>query len=216
MARRPPPERGLRRRKAEKLPKRKIVIICEGEKTEPDYLRQYIAELIYPPELLKVEIIEKGGTPGTIVETAKQHKKDLESIARKSSDRFQGDFEIWGVFDVDEHPKLNVAKSEAANNKIQLAISNPCIELWALFHFQDQDAPIHRHVAQKKLAELMPKYKKSGAKQFDFQQMSANYSDAKKRAEGSLANREQENNPGGNPSTNLHKLLEIIKNQSRP
>ncbi|MGA9655397.1 MAG: RloB domain-containing protein [Polyangia bacterium] len=49
----------------------------------------------------------------------------------------------------------------AKKSRVQVALSNPCIELWALLHFQDQNERIHRHEAQHALKAFMPKYDKA-------------------------------------------------------
>jgi hypothetical protein len=53
--------------------------------------------------------------------------------------------EVWCVFDVDEHPKLAEARDQANANGIQLAVSNPCFELWLLLHFQEHRAHAGGH-----------------------------------------------------------------------
>jgi len=54
------------------------------------------------------------------------------------------------VFDVGEHPKLPEALDLARRHEIAVAISNPCIELWFLLHFERQMAFIGRWDAQRR------------------------------------------------------------------
>ena len=82
-----------------------------------------------------------------LVEQAAHAKAVNEKDARRGRGRAHD--EVWCIFDVDEHPRLNEAIELARRNEINLAISNPCIELWFLLHFVEQTAYIERDVAQK-------------------------------------------------------------------
>ena len=71
----------------------------------------------------------------------------MRSQPRKHADR---DFdEIWCVFDTDQHPNLAQAINEAGQSEIEVAVSNPCFELWLVLHSQEQTAFIDRHDAQR-------------------------------------------------------------------
>src|SRR5271156_3507691 len=128
----------LRRRRPFREVKRRILIICEGEVTEPKYfndLRHLTRSLI---ELS----IEPGGTPKTLVERAVDLKKAAARDAKRGKDENLKFDVVWCVFDVDEHPYLAEAQQQARVNGIKVAVSNPCFELWALLHFQEQHAYI--------------------------------------------------------------------------
>ena len=56
--------------------------------------------------------------------------------------------EYWCVIDVDQHANLVPAVEKAIANGISVAVSNPCVELWFILHFQDQTAEIDRKWAQ--------------------------------------------------------------------
>ena len=100
----------------------------------------------------------------------------------------------------------------ARGNGIRLAISNPCFELWAIFHYQECDAPLDRHECQTKLRELHPGYGGKRGKIFDDPKViESNYRDAVGKAEYSLTRREEEGDPEGNPSTTVHRLTEHIR-----
>jgi|ERR1022692_2479531 hypothetical protein len=60
--------------------------------------------------------------------------------------------EFWCVFDVEwprNHPGLHEAIEQAQQNRIQLAVSNPCFELWLILHFQDQGAWLDNNGARR-------------------------------------------------------------------
>lgn len=208
MDRRLPPERSLKRRGPAREPKRQLVIFCEG-KTEADYLnasaREYRA-------LVEVTIVPEVGVPMTIVTQAKEKKKSLTREAkRKGSNSFDALFEVWGVMDVDEHPMLEKAQDMARANGVELAISNPCFELWGLFHCCDHDAYIHRHDLQKKLSSLLKGYDHKDYPYFCYEEMKDHFELARQRALRGLERRIGDQNPAGNPSTDVFRLLDRIR-----
>lgn len=115
------------------------------------------------------------------------------------------------MFDRDEHPRFHEAKNMAAGKGVPLAISDPCFELWAILHYRECDAPLDRHECQRTLEELHPGYGSKRRKVFDDPEViKSNYRDAVERARSSFARREEEGDPGGNPSTTVHHLTEHI------
>ena len=115
------------------------------------------------------------------------------------------------MFDRDEHRRFDEAKNMAHGNGIQLAISNPCFELWGIYHYQECNAPLDRNECQRKLGESCPGYSNKKGKIFDDPEVIGKYyRDAVERAKDSLARREEEDCPEGNPSTTVHRLTEHI------
>ncbi len=92
-----------------------------------------------------VEIDEFHGTPLALVRRAAKAKRQNE---RATSRRGRAHDEVWCIFDVDDHPQLAEALLLAREHGIFLAISNPCIELWFLLHFEDRAAYTERQQAQ--------------------------------------------------------------------
>jgi hypothetical protein len=93
--------------------------------------------------IIDLEIVP-GGVPKTVVERAVQLRNRAEQEAKRRGDEYLRYDYVWCVFDVDEHPFVPEAKQQAHDNRIDLAVSNPCFELWFLLHFQDQTAHIER------------------------------------------------------------------------
>lgn len=110
------------------------------------------------------------------------------------------------MFDVDEHPLIPEAKQQARHNGIELAISHPCFELWALLHFKDQRAHIERGALHRECKRYMPGYDKKlpTATLFPLLQ------DALRRASELDAWQESRGCSGGNPSTTVYRLMERI------
>jgi hypothetical protein len=133
------------RRKVAARPRRKeLLVLVKGHVTEEGYL------LFWRRRARRhtlVEIHEFHGTPMSLVEKAVEVKAEEERREKRGRGRAHDEF--WCVFDVDEHPHLERASELAAASGINLAISNPCIELWFLLHFADQTAYIDRRDAQR-------------------------------------------------------------------
>lgn len=126
----------LRRRVAVRRPRKTLAVYCEGDRTEPEYFEA----LKRLPEIRDVAAVDiridaqcGGSVPLTLVQTAVD--------ARGKAMREEGEVdEFWCVFDVEwprNHPNLNDAFDLAAANQINLAVSNPCFELWLVLHFED-------------------------------------------------------------------------------
>jgi hypothetical protein len=201
-------ERPLRRRVETRRPRKTFLIFCEGARTEPEYLNA----LKMQPSVrdvaavdLRVETGHGGSAPKTLVALA------ADARDRAMAEDAEID-EFWCVFDVEwpqNHPSLKQAIEEAARSSVQVAISNPCFELWLILHFQDQGAWLDTDKACK----LRRKLDGSMDKGLD----AAKYMDlvavATSRA-ARLDERHQENAarfPNNNPSSGLHRLLAAIE-----
>lgn len=214
MARKLPEVRSIKRRIASVQPKLIIVVCCEGKNTEPKYFQDFA--FAHGNKLVKIETIPAAGSPLTLVSRAISEKEIRMKAASRKKDSFAKAFEVWGVFDIDEHPKIPEAKDLARKNGIKLCISNPCFDLWGLLHFVNQDGNVHRHVAQRKLAAAMPGYEPADGKYFNYALMHPLYSTAKSRAEMLMRRRNEEDSPGGNPSTDVYLLLDLIIKNGLP
>ena len=199
------------KRLSRKAPVRKpaaiMVVVTEGEKTEPRYLEMF-KKIHVPPHIKKsvfnLRIIPGIGVPKTVVDRAIQELQNLQGpLSREDS--------VWAMFDRDEHPEFKEAKDKARSKGVHLAVSNPCFEIWGIYHYQDLESPIERDQCQKKLEELCPSYDKKSGKIFAEQDIIKNkYRDAMRRAKESRNSRKQEDDPEGNPSTSVHCLIRKI------
>ena len=195
----------LRRRRATRTPKQRFLIICEGRVTEPRYFNQ-IRHLMRSP--IDLEVLP-GGDPKLLVELAVQRKRESDLNASRNNDSYLAYDQIWCVCDVDQHERLRDALQQAKANLIQVALSNPCFELWALLHFQDQTAHIERAQARHLCKKYMPGYDKelpcSTLMQF--------LPDAVKRATELAAMHQRQNTHRANPSTEVYLLIAEIESQ---
>jgi hypothetical protein len=196
----------LRRKGPTREMKPRYLVICEGCVTEAGYF-EALRHKERATLVVELEIDDNGGVPKTLVERAVQKKKAEARKAQREGDKRLGYDAVWCVFDVDEHPNLPDARQQALANEIELAISNPCFELWALLHFQDQGAPLERGHARQLLKKHLPKYDKA----LPFEQMDAHYGDAVRRAKALDKRHDDIDESGANPSTSVHRLTECIR-----
>ena len=197
-------ERRSGRRTPFREPKLKMLIVCEGANTEKQYFEQFAK--FHRNSLVEV-IVEGGkGVPLTVVRAAKERKEKAISDAKRKDDEFLKYQWVWCVFDVDNHPNVPEARIMAADNGIELAISNPCFELWLLLHHRDCPGELHRHAAQTMLKDHVAGYDKH----VNFDDYTDGYHKAVQRAKSLDQLAESMGEPGRNPTTGVYVLTEMI------
>jgi hypothetical protein len=202
-------ERPLVRRSSFREPRKRILILCEGIVTEPEYFDDFRRE--ERNALVDVIIDDEGGSPKTLVERAAARKKEAEKKAKRFADDNLRYDEVWCVYDVDQHPKLSDANQQARDNGIELAVSNPCFELWLLLHFSDQNAHIERNKLVPFLRRQIPGYQKRAP----FDLLRKGYEGAVQRAKGLKKQCIANGTEGSNPSTEVYRLTERIRALSK-
>jgi hypothetical protein len=206
-------ERSLKRRVATRKPRKTLVIFCEGQRTEPEYLnalkRQPSVRDVAAVEL-RVETGQGGSVPRTLVSIAADYRR--RSIAEEGEVD-----EFWCVFDVEwplNHPGLDAAIDQARQNDIQLAVSNPCFELWLVLHFQDHAAWLDNAGVRKLLRTLDG----TGSKGVDPAKYMPRIAEASRRA-AELDKQHRANGtrfPHDNPSSGMHRLMASIEPPEAP
>jgi hypothetical protein len=193
-----------RRTVAARPSRRELLVFAEGELTEEDYLKYWHRRF---RGRVNVEIHEFHGTPLALVERAAEAKAKDEKVERRRLGRAHD--EVWCVFDVDEHPRLEDALALATASGVKLAISNPCIELWFLLHFADQTAYIDSRAAQKEAKvhlrcgkDLSDHALDLLAENFPAAKVRAQELDKKHRGDGTRA--------PGNPSSGAWRIVDSI------
>lgn len=162
-------DRDLRRRTAIKQAYERLLIVCEGEKTEPQYLDEIRQELRLATAHVLVRPSAFGTEPMQVVDYAEHlfRKGDRASgIEALAFDR------VLVVFDRDDHQTYHAALSKAAalNGRLtndekqripfEAIASVPCFELWLLLHFEDVQAAIHRTEVYERLRTHLQDYDK--------------------------------------------------------
>lgn len=118
----------------------RILIVCEGEKTEPNYFRSF--SMMANSSGLVYEINTAGGGINTIqvVDKAIQLKAQADKVGTPYDS-------VWVVFDRDDFKPTDFdnAIKKATKNKIGCAWSNEAFELWYVYHFDDRSTPMNRN-----------------------------------------------------------------------
>jgi sugar phosphate isomerase/epimerase len=190
----------LRRKTASRPERKTVVVFCEGEASEPDYINA----LKRLPDVrgntsINIEIATERGVPLTLVRCAVERARDDEVD------------ECWCVFDVEwprHHPNLDEALRLAREHGIGLAISNPCFELWLILHFDDQTAFLNTADAERKSRKLDGRT----GKRIDADSYMSLRTTAARRAV-QLARRHERNEtqfPCDNPSSSMSDFLAAI------
>jgi hypothetical protein len=203
-SKRAPGERALRRKVATKRIKKTLLVFCEGERTEPEYLNALKLE----PAIRGVAAVEiriaatnSGAVPLTLVRRA------IEARNRALNENDEID-EFWCVFDVEwprNHPNLPEAIALAKANEINLAISNPCFEVWLILHLKEHGAWLDNEPAWRLRRQL----DKSTDKGLDPAKYMPYVRKAANRAM-KLEERHRRNGtsfPDDNPSSGMHRLI---------
>jgi hypothetical protein len=195
-------------------------IYCEGEKTEPNYLKKYIQRQFGSErgrDVVRVESTNKN-TPIQLVEVAIKHKN-----SRSCPD---GD-EFWVVYDRESvakyaHALHATARNSAEANGINIALSNVCFELWILLHFKKNtacyssyDDLISNSALKKELAKIgIANYEKGSLDLFAM--IAGGVGSARDRAVAMNLATQNSAPPGAtaphllNPYTDMHLLLDAI------
>jgi hypothetical protein len=179
-----------------------VLIVCEGQRTEPLYFNSLRRHLRLSGT--KIDIVPgsiSGSDPRSIVRYARQQKKWMKRRGR----RFE---HIWCVFDRDEHPKIEDAFRWAGESHFELAFSNPCFELWYLLHLTEIEEPLDTRQALRRLRREMPDYRKTASV---FYKLLPRQSEAVRRAEAlrqKLA--ERGSSEYENPSTSVDRLVSLL------
>lgn len=193
-----------KRKVSDTAKRRSILVFTEGKKTEPIYLTHWYRAY---RERVIVTIDDFHGAPLSLVQKAAARRAvDIKAARRRHGDAYS---EYWCVFDIDEHPNVAQALELAVSSGVNVSVSNPCIELWFLLHFQDQTAAIHRHDAQRKASEYLScgKTPTSAA----LAALGSHYEDACGRAQTLDRKHDLDGSPPrSNPSSEAWRLIERI------
>jgi len=146
---RKPPNRARRsfvpsqRRTATREPAKLFLIVTEGEKTEPNYLRALRDRL--GMERKTVEIHHPDATdPWNLYVRAKERAEERAHASRRGGDPEYD--QVWVVFDWEKphDPRIPGARKAIKAGEavgFHFADSKPCFEFWLLLHFDYTTSP---------------------------------------------------------------------------
>ncbi len=125
-------------RKPQNLIPRKVFIFTEGSVTEQRYFQEF-NEFFKIPQA-RVRVIDRESThssPDSVI----GYVIDFQKSIRKVESDISAHYVYWLVVDTDRWG-ANLAKTvdDAYQRNFDVAISNPCFEIWLLLHYQDADS----------------------------------------------------------------------------
>lgn len=193
------------RRSAKREQYDRVLIVCEGERTEPSYFSDLADH--YRLSTANIEVVGSGSDPHTVVRKAKQ----LQKQERRQGEQYD---KVYCVFDRDEHPAFDNASKDAEDSGLKLARSWPCFEFWLLLHFIYSRSPYMNVGGQSPcehcihdLRSHLPGYEKTTPGLFG--KLEDRLEDAKRNAEHVVTDAERTDEL--NPSTEVHKLVAYLQ-----
>lgn len=191
--------------------RQRFLLVCEGEKTEPNYFRALEATL--PRNAVELEISGEGANTLSLVARA-QERRDQ---------RADGDYpfdQVWVIFDKNSFPPhdFDNAIRKADSDGIECAWSNEAFELWYILHFECRTTAMSRDEYKGRLTELLEQEYRKNARDM-YEQLAAKGNEAQAivwarrlddeaTATGTPPSR-------ANPCTTVHRLVEEL-NRFKP
>lgn len=182
-----------------------ILVACEGEQTEPNYVNGFFKDLctkrIISPQSYAFAPHQHTDPCGVL--------KDLLSYKRNGL-RSEDFTQKWIFIDRDEirtncgsgHTKENFNKAiaDAKSKNVNVVWSNPCFEIWFLLHFEFRNTPVDRAELPAILSKhLETEYRKNHPDMYSF--LKPKFETAMNNAEKLLA---KASNPSeANPATSI-------------
>lgn len=160
-------------------------VFCEGE-SEVAYISHLRSQYRVP-----LQIISKKSDSNISVRYIENCKRDY-TATKKDKTFLMYDLDVAGM----------LAHLQSIPNAV-LLVSNPCIELWYLLHFEDCHAELTQNMCINKLKRHLEHYKKGTLALNEKQQLVAKASEATKRAK--LLEKYN------NPSTTIYKMIELLE-----
>jgi hypothetical protein len=193
---------------ATRLPRKTLLVFCEGERTEPEYLNALKRERSVR-DVAAVDIRLQRGIGGS----APMQLVSMAIEAKRRAEEEEGEIdEFWCVFDVESpmhHPRISQAVQEAQNNGVNVAVSNPCFELWLILHLKDQASSLSTRDA----CRLRRKLDGAKSKEID----PALYMPFRHKATNRAIKLDRRHLqdakvlPKDNPSSGMHRLLAAVE-----
>lgn len=188
-----------------------VLIVCEGEKSEPNYLRGLQRALRINNATINILDTNHGTDPVSILNTAiMEFEKDPSLYDR-----------VYCVFDRDGHtnyaPALKQAKNHALTKRNVLFVANsvPCFEIWLLLHFKyttqayvkaGGKSSCARLVSDLKKPGLLPNYEKNHRNIYEL--INAKTDTAVRHAK--MLEQHNQGIGSDNPSTKMHDLVTYL------
>lgn len=191
-------------------PKPKVLIVCEGKETEPQYFN-LIKQKYHLRSVVVVKQSTLGSAPISVAQSAVNLNQEQIDLYGPSAEYEK----VFCVYDTDKHTSLAEAKQLIDEHNFIAVISNICFEYWFILHYKYSRAPFlpksgrsASRVCVKKLKEYIPDYEKSGVEKY-FNDLYCRLETAITNSERSL--KDAESTHEFNPSTNVHALVLFLQ-----
>ncbi|MCX8495822.1 MAG: RloB family protein [Akkermansiaceae bacterium] len=215
----------FRRPRGSTRPGNSILIVTEGEVTEPVYFEALKHKLAL--QTVEIEVVPAGkGDPRRLAEAALKEQKKRRKDAKDGTLGFSKatDFdELWIVFDTDvpvEHGRFHDGVGFATAKGVKSADSSPCFEYWLLLHLDYTTAPMTRFsdVKPRLVSALGREYAKDCKESAKLISPLLEFLDrAMTHARQVRAHHEDAGTPSpANPSTQIDRLIQSIRDAASP
>ncbi|WP_420444710.1 RloB family protein [Candidatus Poriferisodalis sp.] len=121
----------IRRTAQKRKLKKTILIVCEGQETERNYLDGLKREETISKAFAITVVPGRGGSRSQIIERAINQKAQ-----RREMDVVLCVLDTESLETIEAKEDLATSRQEAAHNDITLYLSNPAFEVWLLAHFR--------------------------------------------------------------------------------
>lgn len=146
----------LARKKEKRSSYDRVLIVCEGEKTEPNYFQELVDCL-----KLNTANVEIDGSCGSSPISVVKHAKKLYDKEKKAGESFN---KVFCVIDKDTHTTYSAAllliNSLKPKGVFEAANSVPCFEYWLLLHFEYTTKAYAANGAKSSCGNLISNLKK--------------------------------------------------------
>ena len=206
-------KKDLRRRNARKAPYPRVLIVCEGGKTEPHGWPAPDFNGLKDHYRLRSANVEVCGESGSAPVSVYDYAEERQLEAKRSGNRF--DY-VYCVFDKDTHPSYSQAVDQITRTRNMQAITSvPCFEYWLLLHFESTTSPYTampgKSACDQVLADLrihMPGYSKAN-KNMLTNELIGKLDIAISNAQHTL--QAAEDTGTDNPTTYVHELVKHLR-----
>jgi len=196
-----------------------FLIVCEGEKTEPNYFKSF-------PKI-NGSIVYDLTFDGGGISTTKVVEKAIE-LRDKSAQKYD---RVWAVFDKDSFLPVNFNKAiiYGKTKDVSCAWSNEAFELWYLLHFVNRITAMSRNEYKKALEREVNKkiaaspsrrsdpftYKKNNKYMYQTLQIYGSEANAIKWADALSKSYVGKQYANYNPCTMVYELVEELTGKSK-
>ena len=198
----------------------RILIVCEGEKTEPNYFKSF-DQMQYGSVVYNIEC--EGGKINTVQVVDKAI--ELRNKAISSGSPYDT---VWAVFDKDDFPvsAFNAAIIKAEQHGIGCAWSNEAFELWYVFHFVNRVTAMSREEYKKAISKHVNEsstytekakytYRKNDLKSHMIMTICGDETRAIRYAQSQDDSFDDTRYATHNPCTTVYKLVRLLRGEDR-